>query len=270
MKRKLGINCGCIKDLPHLEALNLIKKVGFDCIFLDCDAYKNEIATPIKKRADELGLGVEFIHAPFIGCNSLWIENENTQPFLTSIFDSIDAASNNGIPAIIMHASSSWLAPPITDMGLQHFDRIIEYGKKKNVRIAFENMRTAPSYSLLLQRYKDEPAAAYCYDNGHEYCWNPNFNHIEAYKDKMCCCHLHDNLGKLDNYLTVNGDLHLLPFDGTFDYAQMIRRMDENGYTGALTLEVFNTQSPEYQKMTAQEFITTAYQRLKRISDLQK
>lgn len=268
MKRKIGINCDCVQGIDSLDALELIKTVGFDCFFTGSELTDFDKIARIKEKGDKLGLSYEFIHAPFKNVNSMWNEDENTKPFMKSIFQSIDNASGNGVPAIILHASSGWNYPTITDEGFARYDELVAYGESKKVIIAFENMRTAPNYTALLERYKNNPYARYCYDNGHEHCWAPEVPHIEKYGDRMCCTHLHDNFGKLENYLSVDGDLHLLPFDGNFDYESMICRMDQCGYTGSLTLEVFNDKKAEYMALSAEDFFRTAYERLKKISEM--
>lgn len=268
MKRKLGINCDCIKDFDALQALDIIKETGFDCFFSGTRTLDIASVTALREQAEKLGLSYDFIHAPYQAVNNMWGEDENTKPFMESIFYAMDCAAAASVSKIILHASSKWNPPEITERGFARYDELVAYAEKKKVGIAFENLRIFEYYNALLQRYKNNPLISFCYDNGHEHCCTPETDNIQIFADKISCTHLHDNFGKLKNYLTVDGDLHLLPFDGNFDFAQMIRRMDENGYTGALTLEVFNTTREDYKTLTAEEFIRTAYERLKKISEL--
>lgn len=62
-------------------------------------------------------------------------------------------------------------------------------------------------------------------------------------------------------------DLHLLPFDGNVNYHRIMRELDTYGYTGTLTLEIGNGKEP-YAKMTPEEFVNTAFERVKRLSEL--
>ena len=268
MQRKLGINCDCVKDFAALQALDIIKETGFDCFFTGTRITDLATVTAIKEKAEKLGLSYEFIHAPYKGVNAMWSEDETTKAFMDSIKQAIDNAAAACVPQIILHASSTWSPPQINEDGFARYDELVDYATHKNVAIAFENMRVIDHCSALLERYKNNPYAVFCYDNGHEHCNTPEISYLEKYGKRTRCTHLHDNFGKLDNYLTVDGDLHLLPFDGNFDFAQMIKRMDENGYTGALTLEVFNTRREDYKTLTAEEFIRTCYERLKKISKM--
>ena len=45
-------------------------------------------------------------------------------------------------------------------------------------------------------------------------------------------------------------------------------KLDEYGFTGALTLEVFRSAREDYRAMSAEAFLATAYDRIKRISAL--
>lgn len=268
MKRKLGINCDCVQGLNPVDALEILKDVGFDCFFSDTGNLDLATMTALRNKADKLGLGYEFVHAPFRDVNSMWEENEKTKPFMDSIIQALDNAEKVGVPQIILHASSKWVPPAMTEAGFARYDELVAYAEKKKVGMAIENLRIFDYYDALIQRYKDSKYVSFCYDNGHEHCCTPEVDNIQIFADKISCTHLHDNLGKLDNYLTVDGDLHLLPFDGSFDFAQMIRRLDKANYQGALTLEVGNTTHPDYQKFTAEEFIKTSYERLLKISKL--
>ena len=58
-------------------------------------------------------------------------------------------------------------------------------------------------------------------------------------------------------------DMHVLPFDGNIDYEKMMRKLDEYDYKGSLMLEVF---SGPYPNLSPDEFIKTAFERIKKIS----
>ena len=264
MKRRLGIQTTCIKEHNSLTALDYIKDAGFDCFFTSTQITEKADVTAIKEKAEKLGLAYEFIHAPYKNVNSMWLEDEFTAPFMQSIFQSIDNACACDIPIIILHSSSTWYPPAITEEGFKRYDTLIEYAVKKGVKVAIENLRVPAYYESLLARYKDNPFVGFCFDCGHEHWTSPDLPHIQRYGERMLCTHIHDNMGKLENYLTVNGDMHLMPFDGNYDFANMMRQLNEKKYQGALTLEV--RSMPE--GTNAKEFYKTAYERLEIISKM--
>lgn len=266
MQRALGIISSCLKGMREEDTLDFISEAGFTSFFSSERATDMQSVTNIRKRAYSLGLRYEFLHAPFQGVNAMWEDGEASRPFLRAILDSIDSASENGVPAIIMHVSSGWNPPPINDTGLNRFDQIVEYGEKRGVIIAFENLRKLGNHAYLMQRYENSPFVAYCFDNGHEHCYTETVPYLDLFGKKLLCTHIHDNFGRPadDN---INGDLHLLPFDGNYDFKKMIRKMDEYGYAGTLMLETGNWNE-RYASLSPKEFLKTAYERIEKISKL--
>lgn len=262
MQRQLGINSGCILQADPVQTLTLIKEIGFTSFFSDSWEMRSVLAQ--KEQAEKLGLDFQFIHAPFRACNDFWLAGENYKPLYDNIIRTVDAAEKADVKAVIVHVSSGFTPPPVNDLGLSRFDALVEHAEKKGVILAFENLRKLGNLACLMDRYENNPFVKNCYDCGHEYCYTPNVPFIEVFGDRLYCTHLHDNHGLPADY--SDGDEHLLPFDGTIDYTRMIKRLDEVGYHGALTLEVF-THGP-YQTLSAEAFIRTAYERLVKISQL--
>ena len=268
MKRKLGINADCFKD-PFITvgdctygSIKKLRALGFDSFFI------SELKGSFGKRkavAESVGMDFEFIHAPFRGINDMWLEGEGYTRLYNQIKLTIDHASANAVPYVIMHLSSGWTPPEMNELGFSRFDQIVDYAESKQVTVAIENLRAKDNVLAAMERYKDRKNVRYCYDAGHEYCYTPGVDWIKIFGDKIVCTHIHDNLGYDPE---IDPDFHYLPFDGTLDYADMIRRLDEVGYTGTLTLEVFNTTKPEYKDMTEEEFFATCYERIKKISEM--
>ena len=139
--------------------------------------------------------------------------------------------------------------------------------ESKKIIVAFENLRGIDNLLQIMERYNDREYVKYCYDCGHEFGYTPTVDWIKTFGDKLACVHIHDNLG-YDR--SIDNDTHFLPFDGTFNYHEMMRKLDKYGYSGPLLLEVFRTRRADYEAMSAEEFIGTAYDRIKRISELGK
>ena len=135
------------------------------------------------------------------------------------------------------------------------------------MKIAFENLRKVGNVAYFVDRYADRDCVTFCYDNGHEYCYTKNVCWPDIFTYNIGATHLHDNMGRGRESAGVF-DLHYLPFDGTFNYEKMMRKLDEYEYTGTLMLEIFNTSRPEYKEMTPKEFIQTAFDRIKKISQM--
>lgn len=69
--------------------------------------------------------------------------------------------------------------------------------------------------------------------------------------------HLQDNDG--------TNDQHRLPFDGTIDWTKTMQSIYQTNYSGAIALEVMNYG---YEQSTAEEFLSLAFKRAKRLGEL--
>ena len=263
-KTKYGINAGCLPDVDELDALDLILDAGFDAVF--SDEYDVKKVAAIKEKSDKLGLSLEFLHAPFHGVNNFWIEGDAYLPLWNNIKSSIDAAENAGIPIIVAHVSSGWFPPQIGDVGLFRFDELVSYAGSHGVTVAFENLRKVGNLTALMDRYEKEPNVGFCYDCGHEHCYTPPVRYTDLFPGRILCTHIHDNFGRDKNDPYADPDIHLMPFDGDLDYADMMTRLRATGYTGTLTLEIF--KAGQYAETPAREFLATGRKRIEKIDSL--
>ena len=265
MKRKLGINIDCLVGVSELDALDLAKAAGFETFF--SNSYKNNIVSPVKKKADALGLTYEFIHAPYRNINELWTNGTGYVEVMEYMKESIDTAANNGIGMVITHVSSGWNPPPVHDLGLSRFDKLVLYAKERGITLAFENLRLLGNLACLVDRYEKEENVRFCFDCGHEHCYTKTMCMMDVFTTRVCCTHIHDNHGRPFDDKVNDHDEHLLPFDGTYNYEKMMRKLDEYNYAGSLMLEV-TQKNADYSKMSAEDFLATCYERIERISKM--
>ena len=265
MKRKLGIVAECLEGVAPYDALDKIKEAGFEAFFTG--EYRLNEVKRIKEKADILGLSYDFIHAPFHNINEMWTSGMGYIEVMDYMKESIDTASKCGIPYVITHVSSGWHPPFVNDMGLSRYDELVSYAKEKCVTLAFENLRLLGNLTCLMDRYEKMDNVKFCFDCGHEHCYTKTVSMLDIFTNKVCCTHIHDNFSRELEDRVGNYDLHLLPFDGNYDYEKMMRKLDKYGYSGTLMLEVFQNIG-DYSKMSHKEFLDTYYERILRISNL--
>lgn len=264
MNGKLGIIADCLPGVAEIDALEMIRNAGFEMVF--CDENDPEKVYKIREKCDQLGLSLDFLHAPFKGINDFWIPGLAYRKLRDGITSSIDAASEAGVPTVVCHVSSGWFPPQLCDIGFERFDALVDYAISKNVKIAFENLRKVGNLAAIMERYEKIPEVGYCYDCGHEHCYTETVHFLELYGDRLLCTHIHDNHGRSKDDYWGDPDEHLMPFDGNIDYADMMKRIRQLPYDGALTLEL--EQKGQYEDKTHEEFLQIAYERIKRISSL--
>ncbi len=264
MKRKLGINMDFSCDITQHEAIDLIAKTGFNATFtLEYDTKK---VKELKEHTDRLGIFFETIHAPFDGINAMWESEDDEPDIMKRMKSAISAAGENAIPIVIIHVSSGWVPPSINDKGLARFDALVDYAKTMGVTVAFENLRVLGNVAYFTDRYRYNENVRFCFDAGHEHCNTKTISWIDIFGDRLVTTHIHDNFGRGED-VGENFDMHLLPFDGNYDYENMMRRLDKYSYSGTLMLEVFMSRKEEYAKMQPTEFLAEAYSRIKKISE---
>ena len=265
MKRKVGINVGSLGGaIPLTEQLKMMKDTGFETFFSGLCSLESTAA--MKETADKLGLVYETIHAPFAGINNMWIPGLDYLTVFNGIKRSIDNAAACGIPAIVLHVSSGWYPPGISDLGLARYDELVFYAAERGVTVAFENLRCVGNLAYFSDRYEKLDNVRFCYDLGHEHCYTVTVQWMDVFRDKLICTHIHDNFGCTDGK-NSDPDIHLLPFDGNVDYQRCIDKMDAYGYTGPLTLEVSNAR---HKDLAPEEFLKLCYDKVQRINALSK
>lgn len=263
MKRKLGITCDLFSDITPEETLPLIKKAGFDAYatsHTDMERVKR-----IKKIGDSLGLELDYIHAPFDRINEMWRRGLDYLPVSKAIKNTVDVAAENGVKTVVIHVSHRWKAPEINEIGIARFDEIIFYAAERNVNIAIENVYSIGNVAYFGDRYKNISNVGFCYDCGHEHCFTKTVSWLDVFPNNTLTVHINDNLGRGDKK-EGNNDMHQLPFDGDIDYTAMMKKLNRNKYEGALILEV---SKYGHEDLSNEEFLNLAYERLKRISELE-
>lgn len=267
IKRKLGINTDCMRDIAdEITTLKLAHAAGFEAI-TTCLTDFDKVSS-LKACADEFCMEFPFLHAPFSGINAMWLEGEGYRGIFDGMIKAVDTAAACGVGAVVAHVSSGWQAPPVNDLGLSRFDSFVNYAAEKGVIVAFENLRMLGNLAYLTDRYENNSGVRFCFDAGHEHCYTKTVSWLDVFTHRLLATHIHDNLGRPFEDKISDRDTHWLPFDGNYNYHEMMRKLDLYGFEGVLMLEVFHSAREDYKKMSAEQFIATAYERIKRISEL--
>ena len=126
---------------------------------------------------------------------------------------------------------------------------------------------TVGNVAYFVDHYRDRENVGFCFDAGHEHCNTKTVSWLDIFCERTVATHIHDNFSRGEE--KVGGiDLHRLPFDGTYNYEAMMRRLDKYSYSGTLMLEVFMFRSEEYEKMTVEQFLALAYEKAKKLASL--
>jgi sugar phosphate isomerase/epimerase len=159
-----------------------------------------------------------------------------------------------------------------TAFGIENYGKVVEYASEKGVKIAFENTEGTEYLDAVLNAYKHLECVGFCWDSGHEMCYNYSENLLERHGDVLIATHINDNLGIRDynGKIFWHDDLHLLPFDGTMDYRKVGATLRRCNYQGTITLEISRTRvgMPWYKDYTVEQYFATAAERAAHVARL--
>lgn len=263
-------------EMPVEEQIRLFAKVGFEGFFTGWQQ-----GAPVKrwrKAADECGILYQSVHGPFHGCAALWKEDgEAADAFVKELTDCLHDCADNGIPLMISHVFIGFdtgMTP--TAIGVERFGKVIREAERCGVKIAFENTEGEEFLAAILNAFGGSDAVGFCWDTGHEMCYNGGKDMTALYGKYLLGTHLNDNLGvrRFDGTITWHDDLHLLPFDGIGDWAGIARRLKQWDFTDVLTFELNRDSKPDrhendaYKRMSMEEYVTNAYMRACRVAAL--
>ena len=152
--------------------------------------------------------------------------------------------------------------PPPNKIGINRLKAVLEYAEKKGVKIALENLKQIHYLQYIFERI---PASnlGFCYDSGHNHWCTPELDLLSTYGARLMAVHLNDNDGCL--YNSPKDDLHRMPFDGTLDWASVMKGIASTGYQGAVSLEL---EKRGYEQVPVELFLHTAYERACKLAAL--
>jgi sugar phosphate isomerase/epimerase len=119
-------------------------------------------------------------------------------------------------------------------------EELAEAASPLGVQVVVEVIPNELSRAGSLVHFVEEDVAAtsvgICLDFGHAHMDGDLVDAIETVSEHLAATHIHDNRGRTDD--------HLVPFDGTIDWAAALTTVQKIGFDGTLLLEVAAHGSP--------------------------
>ena len=275
MRSLLCMNVSKAFGAPYIEQIDMLKAAGFDGFFMGYTG-EEQILHDCAAHARKTGMIFQSLHAPFTKMKSMWEDDEEAgQEALKELLHCLDICVQEEIPLLVVHAFIGFEDHTPTAAGIQRFGQLVAAAEKTNVLLAFENTEGEEYLDALLKFFHNSPAVGFCWDSGHEQCYNHGQDLLKKYGDMLLCTHINDNLGIRahdEEKITWLDDLHLLPFDGIIDWQEAAKRLNKCGYCGALTMEMTTKSKPgrhdndKYAAMPLEQYFAECYARLCRIA----
>lgn len=273
-KQRIGISVYNNYNLPTHEVVKMLKKIGFDAISPE---WKEDIdLTPVINEAKNCGLIIQSLHAPYEQAAAMWSVDESVyMPAKVELLRALDDCKAWNIPIMVVH---TWIGFEYdfdsSNLNFKNYDELIVRAEQYNIKIAFENTEGEEYLFALMEHYKDNPTVGYCWDSGHEMCYNHSQDFLAKYGGRLIMTHLNDNLGisRYDGQTYWTDDLHLLPYDGIADWDYNINRLKESRHMEILNFELNIKSKPNrhendiYAQMSLELYFTEAYKRACKIA----
>ena len=273
-KQKIGISIGSNYSIPTTELVKALRSIGFDAISPEWRTGGD--FEEVLNVAREHGLFIQSLHAPFLRCADLWkTDCEASTTATDELIQVIQDCKKYSIPTVVAHV---WIGFDYTfceeNLCFDNFDRVVDIAKECGVKIAFENTEGEEYLFALMQHYKDNDTVGFCWDSGHELCYNHSKDLLGLYGDRLYMTHLNDNLGisRYDGKIFWTDDLHLLPYDGIADWDNNVERLKKSRHIEYLNFELSQKSKPNrhendiYAQMDIIQYFTEAYKQACKIA----
>lgn len=274
-KQKLGLGVLGLPGMTVADEIRAMQKVGFDAFFTGWNP-----GDPVEEWASvarECGMIYQSIHAPFGKAADIWSADDGRgDAAVAELCGCLDACKRAGVPIMVAHAFIGFHDHSPTAVGLARFEKVVRHAEDCGVQIALENTEGIEYLDALLTHFAGNQTVGFCWDTGHEMCYNYSEDLLARWGDRLLATHVNDNLGIRDfaGEITWIDDLHLLPFDGIGDWSQKMERLSRARIPDVLTFELSLRSKPDrvenapYARMEPMDYLTACYIRACRVGAL--
>lgn len=277
--KKIGISLGNSYSAKTPDMVRLVSELGFSAVTPSMPLEKNDFDIEgIAEAAKESGLSLAGLHAPFLHAAALWHDAADAgERGKNEIIEGIGICKKYEIKTLVVHAYIGFSpSEGPTELGFSRMDEVVKDAERSGVLLALENTEGENYLDALLSRYKGCASVGFCYDSGHEQCYNGGGGLLEKYGERLLFTHLNDNLGvsASDGRISPMDDLHLLPFDGIIDWEKTAEKLVRSRATDVLNFELNIRSKPGrhendvYEKMSYKEYFSEVIKRAQKISAL--
>ena len=254
MKLSMETYVPCMK-FGEKAGLELIKNAGFDAVdysfYGDChpsevlnDGYR-EHALKVREYLDEIGLECNQAHDPFRMQYGDEFNMENIK--FRELVHAIEAASIMGAEHIVVHSLAVPFGIDVMEYNEKYYKSLEPYCEKFGIKIAIENLfeadrkcgcfrgriHTPQLLREMIERLASEWFTV-CVDVGH--CAITGIEPADMIrsldKNILGALHIHDNDYKEDR--------HLFPYQGEFNWDEIMKALKDIDYQGDFTLEILS------------------------------
>lgn len=260
--------------IPLADQIRLFRDAGFEGVFADYGQGMD--VCEFARQTRENGLVFQSVHAPFTKMREVWHGDEDAaKAAVDELCDCLQLCIDHEVPIMVAHAFIGFEDHNPTPVGLERLSRLVRRAEGSGTRIAFENTEGLEYLDAIMNTFTDQKTVGFCWDTGHEMCYNYSMDMPQRYSGRLIATHLNDNLGIsfADGHIFWTDDLHLLPYDGIADWDGIVQRLHREKFDGLLTFELTPLSKPnrhdndKYAAMPLEQYIAEAYARGCRVAN---
>ena len=270
--QKFGLSLTNISGTPAAELIRIALRAGFSAVSPSFSPHIDDVC----REAISAGARLQSVHAPFGQAANMWSNDpELRRKAIDEVIPAVEAAARYCVPVVVCH---TWIGftndPTPTLCGLENHERLVRRAEELGVRIAYENTEGEGTLFALMEHFKGCDTVGYCWDSGHELCYNRGMDLLERLGDRLLMTHINDNVGitNPDGSIYFTDDLHLLPFDGKVDWQRAANRLSAAKVQEYINLELKlagdGLAKELYSSLSVEEYVREAYKRAKRLADM--
>ena len=273
-RQKVSVSVGNGYTIPSKDVIEMVAKIGYEAVSLSWST--PEALDVLVSTARACQLTIQSLHAPITKAAAMWDPDEAVGgPAREELLTVLSAGAQHQIPIMVVH---TWIGFRYSfeekDLYFGNYDALVAKAKELGVKIAFENTEGEEYLFALMERYQGDETVGFCWDSGHELCYNRSRPLLNELGDRLLMTHLNDNLGirSFEGDMTSRDDLHLLPYDGIADWDLYIDQLRASRHLDILNLEVGINSKRErhendfYAQMPLENYFTEAYKRICKIA----
>lgn len=276
-KKPMCLGTGPQFGIPIADQIRLFRDAGFEGVFADYGPGLDHgpDIREFARQTKENGLVFQSVHAPFTKMADVWHgSDEAAKVAIDELCDCLQMCIANEVPIMVAHAFIGFDDHDPNSIGLDRLSRLVRMAEGSGTRIAFENTEGLEYLDAIMNTFTDQNVVGFCWDTGHEMCYNYSMDMLQRYSGRVIATHLNDNLGIsfADGHIFWTDDLHLLPFDGIADWDGIAERLHRENFDGLLTFELTPLSKPnrhdndKYAAMPLERYIAEIYARSCRVA----
>jgi sugar phosphate isomerase/epimerase len=227
---------------------------GFEAIELFAtrthfDYHSDRAAADLQQWLAEAGLRLHGVHAPIAQSlvddrwgSALTLASTDADARALALTESIAAlhvARRIPFDVLVVHLGLPRTQQPASsdnnrDAARRSVDELQRAAEPLGVRVAVEvipnDLSGAEALVHFVEDVLEETGVGICLDFGHAHMEGDVVDAVETVSEHLIATHVNDNRGRTDD--------HLVPFDGTIDWASVLTTLQKVGFDGTLLFEI--------------------------------